>query len=122
VQRDSPSNWESWHYKDCLLNALRKLDNVKVQASALDEVASFVYDELKVSFEIKEMKAQEIADAADISQRSQDFNKDEKSKQEHWAEIESLADQLPGMDIDAGIAMFCKVGDGGRWFRGVKMM
>jgi len=24
------------------------------------------------------------------------------------------------MDIDAGIAMFCKVGDGGRWFRGVK--
>jgi len=20
------SNWESWHYKDCLLNALRKLD------------------------------------------------------------------------------------------------
>jgi len=77
------SNWESWHYKDCLLNALRKLDNG--QASALD---SEKMDEPGATcFEIKEMKAQEIADAADISQRSPRL-KDEKSKQEHWAEIQ----------------------------------
>jgi len=82
-----------------------------------------VYDELKgLSFEIKEMKAQEIADAADISQRSKTSIR--RSQSRSTAEIQKaiLADQLPGMDIDAGIAMFCKVGDGGRWFRGVKKM